>query len=761
MDKIILGKPSGITYEQHVKNVCDEGKSIVKNFPFVFEKYQKRVQKDLSKRLNGACLYHDTGKKHRRWQSACQKDYQLFLDWQKENSGDYKDFEKAVKGNTGPNLMKANIRHEIASLVMHRNDKFSLPVEVAIAAHHAKLTERHSEKWENTVFQGESKKYWIKLKKEGNRFSNFKFDFQSVLEKVYEYSGVRALLQLADHRASGKEAGDTSIIPFETLKFYYHFPKDWTLRPVQEIAKKHWEQNLLLLRAPTGAGKTDAALIWAQLQIQNGRADRLIFAMPTRFTSNALAISTAETLSQTGLYHSSAWQNKFGNITPSSENYKSAKNKHAYARLLLTPVTVCTIDHLLMSLTLTREDHHSIVFNLAHSCVVIDEADFYDDFTQANILVLLEALKLWSVPVVLMSASLPESSLKMYQEIGYDVTEIHEDNSDNERIRCNIKQIIDYEDVNELETILMNCLEKGNAIIYANTVDKAIAFYEWFSAKGIKPMIYHSRFTELDKKIKESILIENLGKKAWEGKRASGIAILTQIGEMSINISSEIMISDLCPIDRLMQRVGRLCRFDKKMGELYVINPKKDEKPYAYPYVINTQGEPVIAYNETEKLLECKGYSANDFVKFLNQVYPSFDGISSKSKSNADKLKELFVSNWLVGSVSTAKEDDTENEIWKSRDIDDNATIFVKNPETPYFKSWRDFQAFKVDNSIEIPRYMIERGLKNHKIHTDFKVKINEEKATPIYCLYPDVYSPNFGLILKRKIENDIEDKFL
>ena len=73
---------------------------------------------------------------------------------------------------------------------------------------------------------------------------------------------------------------------------------------------------------------------------------------------------------------------------------KIAKKEHELARQLLAPVTVCTIDHLLIALTLTREDHHTIVFNLANSCVVIDEADFYDEFTQANILVLLEALKI-------------------------------------------------------------------------------------------------------------------------------------------------------------------------------------------------------------------------------------------------------------------------------------------------------------------------------------------------------------------------------
>ena len=44
-------------------------------------------------------------------------------------------------------------------------------------------------------------------------------------------------------------------------------------------------------------------------------------------------------------------------------------------------------------MTGTREDHHAIFFNLAHSCLVIDEADFYDDFTQQNIVMLLRALR--------------------------------------------------------------------------------------------------------------------------------------------------------------------------------------------------------------------------------------------------------------------------------------------------------------------------------------------------------------------------------
>ena len=165
---------------------------------------------------------------------------------------------------------------------------------------------------------------------------------------------------------------------------------------------------------------------------------------------------------------------------------------------------------------------------MANSCLVIDEADFYDDFTQANILVLLEILRYWNVPVLLMSASLPESVLFDYQKIGYNVTEIKEDKQnieDYQRHRFEIKSITNCTKPNQIENLLELCLKKGNAIIYANTIDRAIEFFEWFQNKGIVTCLYHSRFTEPDKSRKEDMLIKMLGRETWENGKATGIAI--------------------------------------------------------------------------------------------------------------------------------------------------------------------------------------------------------------------------------------------
>jgi CRISPR-associated endonuclease/helicase Cas3 len=738
----ILAKPTGITLEDHVTNVMSEAKKIEAIHPFVFSKYQKRIGKSLSVRLEKAIEYHDLGKASDKWQTACRKDYETFIGWQKKNGGTTQDYERDVGDKAGQNLRVAGIRHEIESLkqVFHRQNP--LAIEAAIVSHHSKLSVEFEERWQNEGYGD----LWKHFRKESSAITDL--TFYDALKKQYEIAGPRGLLQSADRRASALEGGD--FVP-PLKKFEYEFP--WkTKTSVQELIQRYWDDKLLLVRAPTGAGKTDASLLWAQLQIKHNRADRLVIAMPTRFTSNALAINVTESLSDTGLYHSSAWFSKYQESIEKKEISRKDSNKfHEFARLLQTPVTVCTIDHLMMALTLTREDHHQITFNLANACLVIDEADFYDDFTQANILVLIEALKEWDVPVLLMSASLPESILTDYQRIGYPAKSIIEDTSDYERNRFAIKAIESYSSVQELKSIFEKCIEAGAAIIYANTVDRAMEFYDYFKNQDIETTVYHSRFTEPDKKKKEEILIEQLGRNAWDRGTARGIAILTQIGEMSINISADVMVSELCPIDRLTQRGGRLCRFDKeKVGDLYVLIPKKEGYIYPAPYGEYNRKEkrwiPVDAFTKTQEVLELKKYNASKLVYMLNQIYPDNQVFSAMAQDNARKLKDSFRCNWLINPMQKATEDDTDTNQWKSRNIGAQDAVFVEKPGSFYFKNYLEFQSWKLNVAIEIPVYLIEKFNKKH-ILDSIKIMVGDDEKY-ILVIREEFYSLEKGIRL-------------
>jgi CRISPR-associated endonuclease/helicase Cas3 len=738
----MLAKPTGVTLVTHLNNVEREAQVCVSAHPFVSEKYYRLAGSDFQKEVKTAAKFHDVGKEHPKWQDACQKDNQDFLAGKKY----------------GGNLMKVGLRHEIASVIRLQKRMLSEPVKVAIAAHHKKLSHRHEKRWSDSEMKMKgAQTLWDSFK----RLSNNAFDpiaknaFENALKWHYKFSGVRFFTQLADHRASIQENLDEAgrFVP-EFKPFLYEFPETWQKRPVQQLAEDFSTEPLLLLRAPTGAGKTDAALLWAKKQIEAGRADRLVVAMPTRFTSNALALNVNERVSETGLYHSSAWFTRHSeNAKLSKENEHKERMIHEFARLLESPVTVCTIDHLLASLTLSREDHHGIVFNLAHSCLVIDEADFYDAFTQANIEKLLVATRILDVPVMLMSASLPDSSLKLYENAGYQNVKIREDVSDLSRTRCEIKSIQPYEELDEIEELLE--LSKTHpTIIYANTVAKAMQLYQRFKAQDVEPVLYHSRFIEADKKEKERLLLEMLGAQAWKEKRANGIAILTQIGEVSVNISADFMISELCPVDRLVQRVGRLSRFGKQVGSLHVILPMKNEKDYPAPYGSFSRlagWEAIPAFAKTKDLLELKAYSAADFVSLVNKVYDEQQEFSDDAKRNAQKLEESFIYNWLILPANEMKEDEEETEHWKSRNIPAQVTVFIIHPEG-YFKNYMEFQAFKNESGIAIPIYLAERGISNGSISSS-EIGIRDEKRN-ILIASNAAYSFEEGLNIDYGFEN-------
>lgn len=721
-----LAKPTGIKYDKHVEDVISEARSIIASHPYVFNKYTQFTSSDLSKRIEVASKYHDEGKKDDRWQDACKKDYETYL----------------KTGNVGNNLLSTGVRHEIESL--KRKTGFSDVVKVAIASHHSKLSEKFAHRWQDDE---KDKELWNSFKRISNalRLS----DFEKSILMNYEFAGCRSFLQLADHRASAKEDGKK--LP-EFTKFHYSFNPEWEKRNVQKIAEDNWKDKLLLMRAPTGAGKTDACLLWAKQQIENNRADRLVIAMPTRFTSNALAINVESSLSETGLYHSSAWFFKNSKDSSSKENVDFNKLQHEFAKHLETPVTVCTIDHLLISLTHTKEEHHAITFNLAHSCVVIDEADFYDEFTQANILELLKVLKVLDVPVLIMSASLPESSLKMYQTTGYNPKEIKEDKSDYERIRCNILNKTEYTELCEINHLLEKACNQPT-IIYANTVAKAMELYKWFSGKGFKTILYHSRFIESDKVKKENLLIENLGKKAWQDNSQNGIAILTQIGEMSVNISSHYMISEICPMDRLVQRIGRLSRFDETIGNLDIIVPLKNNVFYPAPYGNFQRGKgwkPIIPMSETLELLECKKYNAKEFVELINTIYPELIHFSPEAIYNIDNYRKNIVYNWLITPQENIEEDETNTNFWKSRNIGNQMEVFVKDPENinnRYFNSYNEFNMFRNEFALNCPTYLIMNAIKEGSIYKQ-KIKIRKDEQF-IYIAHK--YDDELGLIL----END------
>jgi CRISPR-associated endonuclease/helicase Cas3 len=687
----ILAKPSGVLLKTHVRNLLDQAEAAFEQREFVIEKYREMTGDDFVLAVKDSARWHDAGKSHKDWQEPCRRDFEAYQLLP----------ESKRKTFRGENLRVAGIRHEIASLeiAQQRGVNLSFPVKAAVAAHHGKLSHRHRHRWHDEKYKS-FEEFWREFINESDslRLSDSK-SFEQAILKRYRVAGPRAWLQMIDHRASAYE-DEQELPPLGTFAYEFPFKDENGIeqkRGVQLEIEKLWDEPFAILRAPTGAGKTDAALLWAKRQVETKRADRLVIAMPTRFTANSLSIAVTQenfkNLGDSGLYHSSAWYQRIKDKQKPTREEKSFIDKEQeLAQRIETPLTVTTIDHLCICLSGTREAHHAVFFGLAHSCVVIDEADFYDAFTQENIVVLLRVLRILKVPVLLMSATVPESARETYAKSGFAVEKIHEDVSDATRPRCRITKYGKAEAPEDVEELLERALNGEPTIIYANTVARAQSYYKWFKSRNFEnAVLYHSRFIEPHKVAKENLLRAMLGREAWRNGTQRGVAILTQIGEISVNISADLMISDLCPLDRLAQRVGRLSRFAERngnfenvVGELFVVEPQRKGEFYPAPY---GEFRPTVGWLPNEfllrsgELLKNGIYSAKDFVDSVNELYPRATEITSDVRVNCQELEKMVVTNWLIlpkevnEKEVTEEPDRTAN--WKCRDIDFQYTIFT------------------------------------------------------------------------------------
>lgn len=782
-----LGKPSGISLEDHTNNVIEQARKVLTVLPFLKEKYARLTQGgDLENHVFVAACDHDLGKKHHSWQRACQADYEVYKAWRKQHglapdvvdAADYARFEASVKRgevDRPSKLMKAGLRHEFASIPRMPKESVTMEAVVAIAAHHGKLSHRYEHRWlydgggeKETLIEGEFAKQWIFFKKAADKNSKG-IDGERLLEEVYHvryrFDIPRALLQLADTRASRMESmGKESLPVIEPWTFAW--PKDWhdnkgipSYRPVQRLALEIAERDefVSILRAPTGSGKTAASLLWANRQIQRGRADRLVVAMPTRFTANALAKGTEDLVGESGLYHSSAFFNRYGDLSP-EERYQ-ARELHLLAQKLITPVTVCTVDHLLIALTGSKEHHHSSFAFLAHAAVVFDEADFYDSFIQANLKFLLDALRALEVPVLIMSATVPESA-REYYEVSAPIDDADEAEAvEREPQKRLVKYGGEVSAPEDARKYLVQMLRDGNGVIYANTVARAMAYRsflkeiqsEFDPEHEVEIVLYHSRFTEPHKKVKEEKLVSLLGSKAWENQSPRAIAILTQIGEMSINISTSNMLSEACPWDRLSQRIGRLNRFGESTNaKCVVVAPTKDGNTYPAPYGEYDRkehcwlpSEPLNRTIDHLKSLPRNGVYVTpvEMTQWVNKLYEQAEKPSAAARSNLTSFEQIVRESVLILPNIQSDEEEASAHDWSARQIGPQATVLIES--LPRAANWGEWAEHKLRYGLSIPKYQVEKDQRDDNPKLEYCISYVGFGDEPTKVGY--YYAPSFN----------------
>lgn len=372
-------------------------------------------------------------------------------------------------------------------------------------------------------------------------------------------------------------------------------------RPLQEAADRMLGCTtgpaLMIVEAPMGEGKTELAFL-AHLRLQAANGHRgLYVALPTQATGNAMfdraltflgnfapGLRLDIQLAHGGAQLEERIQRLRGIDHSEGESIASSAWFSQRKRPLLSPYGVGTIDQALFA-TLNVKHHFVRLWGLANRVVVLDEVHAYDTYTSGLIEALLRWLKAMNCSVVLMSATLPDqrraSFLRAWDvenctEIAYprlllaSQGQVH-----GEHVVCRDLAPIQVSSLAEdLGTIAAAALEQlagdGCGVVIVNTVQRAQTLYATLKdqiSAGTELLLFHARFPADERSERENAVLERFGRGVHRPARA--LLIATQVVEQSLDIDFDFMISDLAPVDLLLQRAGRLHRHQRVRPEAH------------------------------------------------------------------------------------------------------------------------------------------------------------------------------------------------
>jgi CRISPR-associated endonuclease/helicase Cas3 len=406
----------------------------------------------------------------------------------------------------------------------------------------------------------------------------------------------------------------------------FELPEDARVRPLQKqavLTAAAGSPGLMIIEGPMGEGKTETGLAVAEILAARSGAGGVFVALPTMATSNAMFSRVLRWLrrlpdAEPGrgdravlLAHSKAALNEdfrelvragssaVRGVQPDDEGREGVAAElvaHQWLRGrkkgMLATFVVGTIDQLLF---MGLKSRHLALRHLALAgkVVVIDEAHAYDAYMNSYLDRVLSWLGAYGVPVVVLSATLPAGRRRELCEAyadrgvgdeieaatGYPLITVADRDgtatpvtvpASGRRVDVHVERLDDERDV--LAGRLAHDLADGGcALVVRNTVDRVLETAAFLRHRlGHENVtVAHARFIDLDRMRKDADLLRRFGPPGETDERPAGphVVVASQVAEQSLDIDFDVLVSDLCPVDLLLQRMGRLHRHQRGDGQ--------------------------------------------------------------------------------------------------------------------------------------------------------------------------------------------------
>ena len=470
---------------------------------------------------------------------------------------------------------------------------------------------------------------------------------------------------------------------------YYHSRKS-DLYPLSLLATDD-ERPHTLVTAPTGAGKTDFLIRRCK--------GRVFYTLPFQASINAMYERIKEDLKNTNadvrlLHASSSIKLENGKIE------EKIMQRHIGASVkVLTP-------HQMASLVFATNGYEAMIADMKGCDVILDEIHTYSETTQAIVLKIVEILCNIGCRIHIGTATMPTVLYNRLIDILGGKGNVFEISLPDEVLNTfdrhiihkaesieSLKQVID-EAIGQKQKILLVCNQvKRSQKLFGNLAE---------SYPDVPKMLVHSRF----KRGKRSQL-ENDLKNIFNKSIEACLVVSTQVVEVSLDISFDLMITECAPIDSLIQRFGRINR--KRTNEtighykpIFVLQPPS-EKTEAFPYVLDVlqrtylvlPNNNVIKEKDAQKLIDLV-YPDNEFVNI--ELVSSFKDGKWKIKELWHNPKSALLETLDIDSVTCIEEGDRE--FYETANYPEQAKL-----EIPV--SYRSVAYNKLDKSTEGSRPFI------------------------------------------------------
>ncbi|MDA8216525.1 MAG: CRISPR-associated helicase Cas3' [Dehalococcoidales bacterium] len=387
-------------------------------------------------------------------------------------------------------------------------------------------------------------------------------------------------------QASGRRTQFSSLFPFP--------PNDVQAAAIR-TAREASPPALAIVEAATGSGKTEAALYLADEWLQSSGGRGLYVAMPTTATSNQMHGRVAGFLAKRypgelvnlQLAHGQALLAEGHDVPRLAEVGEDTEHRVAALewflprkRSLLAPFGVGTVDQAFLAVLQTR--HFFVrLSGLADKVVIFDEVHAYDTYMNELFLRLLGWLRAAGTSVIVLSATLPKETRRRMLAAYAGTASANAATlppspcltvAAEGRVRTYPLSVGDSRRIrlrrlgSEPEDVVAYLRERladgGCAAVICNTVRRAQLVYRAVREADLVPAedcrLFHARFPFAWRQAEEETVLARFKKGAKRPERA--VVVATQVIEQSLDLDFDYMVSDLCPIDLLIQRAGRLWR---------------------------------------------------------------------------------------------------------------------------------------------------------------------------------------------------------